>query len=117
MSTILRPLLNSHLWHILEELTFYAFLLHYIVVTWFFASREQNTLLQPGYLLQITISACVLSYLLAVPFYILVERPFRNFLDLILFPKSSIFTKSKDVDDDDDDDEDDEENSSSDEDE
>lgn len=31
------------------------------------------------------------------------ERPFRNFLDLILFPKSSIFKKMKDVDDDDED--------------
>jgi len=27
MSTILRPLMNSHLWHIMEELTFNAFLL------------------------------------------------------------------------------------------
>ncbi len=39
---------------------------------------------------------------MAVPFYILVERPFRNFLDLILFPKSSIFKKMKDVEDDED---------------
>ena len=29
----------------------------------------------------------------------LVERPFKNFLDLILFPKSSIFKKLKDLDD------------------
>jgi len=34
----------------------------------------------------------------------IVERPFKNFLDLILFPKSSIFKKQKDLDDDDDDD-------------
>jgi hypothetical protein len=40
MSSILRPLLNSHLWHIMEELTFQAYLLQYVVVTWFFASRE-----------------------------------------------------------------------------
>lgn len=40
---------------------------------------------------------------MAVPLYIFVERPFRNFLDLILFPKSSIFKKMKDVDDDDED--------------
>lgn len=112
MSTIMRPLLNSHLWHILEELTFYAFLLQYVVILWFFASREQNTLLQLGYLIQVTVSSCVISYLLAVPFYILVERPFRNFLDLILFPKSSIFKKQKDVDDD----EEEEETSSEDED-
>lgn len=30
------------------------------------------------------------------------ERPFRNFLDLILFPKSSIFKKQKDLEDSDD---------------
>ena len=50
-----------------------------------------------------------MSYLLAIPFYILVERPFKNFLDLILFPKSSIFKKQKDIDDEEDssDDEDD----------
>jgi len=40
MSSILKPMLNSHLWHILEELTFQAFLLQYLVVVWFFASRE-----------------------------------------------------------------------------
>lgn len=27
MSSILKPMLNSHLWHILEELTFQAYLL------------------------------------------------------------------------------------------
>jgi hypothetical protein len=43
-----------------------------------------------------------MSYLLAIPFYILVERPFKNFLDLILFPRSSIFKKQKDIDDEDD---------------
>ena len=99
MSSILKPMLNSHLWHILEELTFQAFLLQYLVVIWFFASREQNTLISKGYLIPITISSCILSYCLAVPFYLLVERPFRNFLDLILFPKSSIFKKQKDLDD------------------
>ena len=31
-----------------------------------------------------------------------VERPFKNFLDLILFPKSSIFKKQKDLEDSDD---------------
>jgi hypothetical protein len=30
----------------------------------------------------------------------IVERPFKNFLDLILFPRSSIFKKQKDLDDD-----------------
>ncbi len=43
-----------------------------------------------------------MSYLLAIPFHILVERPFKNFLDLILFPRSSIFKKQKDIDDEED---------------
>jgi hypothetical protein len=101
ISSILRPLMNSHLWHIMEELTFQAFLLQYLVVIWFFASREQNTLLSAGYIIQITVSSWILSYLIAIPFYMIVERPFKNFLDLILFPKSSIFKKQKDLDDED----------------
>jgi len=39
-SKILKPLMDSHLWHVLEELTLSAYLLQLIVVTWFFASRE-----------------------------------------------------------------------------
>lgn len=45
MSRILKGLLNSHLWHILEELTLFAYLLQYLVVIWFFASRDSNTIL------------------------------------------------------------------------
>jgi len=99
VSRNMKLLLSSHLWHILEELTFLAYLLQYLVILWFFASKNSNTILQIGYLAQLTVSSCILSYLLAVPFYILVERPFRNFLDLILFPRSSIFKKQKDIDD------------------
>ncbi len=58
-------------------------------------------------LFMITISSCILSYIVAIPFYLLVERPFKNFLDLILFPKSSIFKRTKDIEDDDDEEEDD----------
>lgn len=55
-----------------------------------------------NYMFIVTISSCMFSYLLSIPFYLLVERPFKNFLDLILFPKSSIFKKQKDIDDDED---------------
>jgi len=40
VSNYVRPLMDSHLWHVLEELTFSAFLLHYLVLSWFFASRN-----------------------------------------------------------------------------
>jgi peptidoglycan/LPS O-acetylase OafA/YrhL len=58
-------------------------------------------------LFMISISSCIISYIIAIPFYLLVERPFKNFLDLVLFPKSSIFKRTKDIDDEDDEDEDD----------
>ena len=40
------------------------------------------------------------SYFLSIPYYILFERPIKNILDLILFPKQSIFKKRKDVEED-----------------
>jgi hypothetical protein len=46
-------------------------------------------------------SSTIMSYLFAIPYYLLVERPFKNFLELILFPKSSVFKKRKDLDDED----------------
>ncbi len=38
-----------------------------------------------------TIAAVAISYVFALPFYLLVERPFKNFLDLILFPNKNIY--------------------------
>lgn len=61
-----------------------------------------------NYIFMVTMSSCFISYLLAVPFYLLVEKPFRNFMDLILFPKSTIFKRKKDVDDDEDEEEEEE---------
>jgi hypothetical protein len=62
------------------------------------------------YIFCVTISSCAVSYILAIPFYLLIERPFKNFLDLILFPRSSIFKKHKDVDDEDSEEEEEAEN-------
>jgi peptidoglycan/LPS O-acetylase OafA/YrhL len=64
----------------------------------FFTSRETNSQLSVKLLFNVSLSACVLSYIFALPFYLFVERPFKNFLNLILFP---VGTKRKDVEDDD----------------
>lgn len=58
-------------------------------------------------ILIVSISSCFLAYLVALPFYLFVERPFKNFLNLIVFPNRSIFKKQKDIESDEDDDEDD----------
>lgn len=49
-----------------------------------------------NFLFGVTLSSCSISYIFALPFYLLVERPFKNFLDLILFPKG---VKLKDIED------------------
>ena len=99
ISVCVRPLISSHIWQLLEELTLSAYLIFEIVLVWFFASREQDIILSMWYIFQVTISSIILAYLLAIPFYLLCERPLRNFIDLILLPRSNIFVKSKDVDD------------------
>lgn len=103
-SNILKPLLSSHLWHVMEEVTYSAIIIYSAIVVWFFASREQNIYIDLYYLTMITFSSFIFSYILGIPFYIFIERPYRNFLDLIVFPKSTIFKKVKDVEDEDTDD-------------
>ena len=82
-------------------------LYYYIMVTFnvsfsyrFFISRENDILLSPSLLFITSISSCIFSYLLALSFYLIVERPFKNFLDLVLFPRRKIFIKQKDIDND-----------------
>lgn len=99
--------MSSHLWHVLEELTFSAFLMSYMVISWYFTSRFSDILLSTGHLLMISMSAWTFSYMIALPFYLLVERPAKNFLDLVLFPRRAIFIKKKDLDTESSDDDDD----------
>ena len=91
VSKNIRPLMNSHFWHILEELTFSAFLFMPLVVAWHFTSRESNSIVTRGQIVMATIGVIAISYTLALPFFLLVERPIRNFLDLVLFPNKSIY--------------------------
>ena len=98
-SNFLKPLISSHLWHVMEEVTYSAFLIFPLISVWFFASREQNIILDMMFLSMVTISTFILSYIFGIIFYLLIERPFRNILDLIIFPKSTIFKKNKDIED------------------
>ncbi len=81
----------SHLWNVFEELTFSAFLGSSFIISFYFSSRQQDSFISISSLVMISISAFFLSYIFALPFYLLVERPFNNFLNLILFPATSIF--------------------------
>lgn len=58
----------------------------------------------------ITVSSVIFSYVLATPFNLLCEKPMKNFIDLILLPRNSIFKKNKDADDEDSEEESEDEN-------
>jgi peptidoglycan/LPS O-acetylase OafA/YrhL len=100
-----RKVISSHFWNVLEELTFSAYLFSALVLAWYFSSRQNNIIISIQYLACVSIASCFVSFIFAVPFYLIVERPFKNFLHLILFPNRSIFEKQKDVEDDDSDEE------------
>ena len=72
-------------------------LLQFLIITWFFANRDTNIYLETSVIIYITMSTCIISYLLSIPFYILFERPIKNFLELVIFPTSNFFEKKKDV--------------------
>ena len=93
----LKPLMSSQFWYILEELSMSAFFLSFLIVSWYFTSRDMNTVVSIGMIFLVSVSTCFISYIAALPFYLFVERPFKNFLNLILFPKG---IKHKDNDDD-----------------
>jgi hypothetical protein len=81
----------------MEEVTYSAFIIFPLLSVWFFASREENIVLDLLYITMITFSTFIISYIVGIVFYLLIERPFRNILDLIIFPKSTIFKKVKDI--------------------
>lgn len=67
-------------------------------------SRQSNMIISTTFIFTITISACIISFICSIPFYLLVEKPYKNIIDLLLFPKRSIFRKHKDLDTDSDED-------------
>jgi peptidoglycan/LPS O-acetylase OafA/YrhL len=101
-----RVLITSHFWNVLEELSFSAYLFISLVIIWFFSSRQNSILMTMPLIIMVSISSCFVAYLIAVPFYLFVERPFKNLLNFIVFPNRNIFKKQKDVDDSDDEEED-----------
>lgn len=94
-----RNYMISHIWNLFEELTFSAYLFSYLVSAYYFSYRQSDLFISMYLIGEVSISTFFISYLCALPFYLLVERPFKNFLTLVLFPPTRIFQKIKDLDD------------------
>lgn len=91
-----RSFFSSHIWNILEELTLSAYMLSSLIQSWYFSSRVDNLFLSPLIINSTSVASVALSYILAVPFYVLIERPTRNFLNMVLFPAHKLFIKTRD---------------------
>jgi len=97
-SKYITSLLSSHLWRILEELTLSAFLVQPLVAAWFLTNRDHDLYISLGFILVTNIASVCIAYIFALPLYLLVQRPLKNFLDLVLFPSRHIFVFQGDVD-------------------
>mmetsp|Transcript_38631 Transcript_38631/g.36987 ORF Transcript_38631/g.36987 Transcript_38631/m.36987 type:complete len:89 (-) Transcript_38631:512-778(-) len=71
-----------------------------MIVSFYFSARKRNSYLTIGNLIFLTVSIFLISYAVAIPFYLLFEKPFANIFNLILFPPKAIFQKKKDLEDD-----------------
>lgn len=91
--TILRNCITWHIWSVLEELTFSAFNVSFMVSGWFFASRQNDLTLSPSLIAEVGVATFFLSHIFGLAYYLIIERPFKNFLNLVLFPATNIFMK------------------------
>jgi peptidoglycan/LPS O-acetylase OafA/YrhL len=88
----------SHLWNVFEELTLSAYMISTIVIAFYFSSRQTDSFITIPSIMYLSISTFFISYIFALPFYLFVERPFKNIINLILFPAKSVFYKKNDLD-------------------
>lgn len=74
-------------WRILYKLSLSAYLFHYLVVFWFFASTQSNgQMLSMWLIFRVQYGTIMVSFFFGLCFYLLVDKPVRNLDRLVLFP-------------------------------
>ena len=83
----LTTLARYEIWRILYKLSLSTIIVHYLVVFWFYASNNTNGLLLGKWVtLRAQYGSLVLSFSIGLIFYLLIDKPLRNFDRLVLFP-------------------------------
>lgn len=83
----LTTLLRYDGWRVLYKISQSAYILHYCVIFWYFASVHSNgVILGKMSIMRATFGATVLSFTLGVVYYLLFDKPIRNLDRMVLFP-------------------------------
>ena len=74
-------------WRILLKLSISVYIVHLLIIFWYYASIFQNGFIADRWLVFRTANgATILSYIFGVVFYLLIDKPIRNIDRLVLFP-------------------------------
>jgi len=82
----LQTFLGGSFWTPLARLTYSVYLLHVLIIVWFFFRLRQNFYANNAFLTFIFFAVLIMSHLLAVPFTLLLEVPSLSFEKIFLFP-------------------------------
>lgn len=80
----LRSFLSRPMWCSLNRLSYAAYLLHPIVMAWFYGSRTETFVMTHGLLFYFAIGNIVSTYLAALLFYLLIELPLNRTFKLLI---------------------------------
>jgi hypothetical protein len=83
----LSTLMTYECWRILYKLSTAAYICHYLIVFWYFASIHSNGLILGRWvILRATFGSLVFSFVIGLVFYLIIDKPIRNLDRLVLFP-------------------------------
>ena len=78
-------MLGSNFWRLLSDLYYCAYLVHFLIIRWYFSQTRTGYVINSRELIITSLAIFIFSYVIALPFAFLVELPSRNMIGLILF--------------------------------
>jgi peptidoglycan/LPS O-acetylase OafA/YrhL len=74
-------------WRILFKISQAAYICHYPVIFWYYASTHSNGfMINRWFLMRCSFGAYVLSFVVGILYYLTLDKPIRNLDRLVLFP-------------------------------
>jgi peptidoglycan/LPS O-acetylase OafA/YrhL len=73
-------------WRLFYQMAFPAYICHYLIIFWYYASGTSNTDISIGLTMRIAVATVFFSYLAGFLIYLLIDKPIRNLDKMVLFP-------------------------------
>ena len=87
LKAVLSSLLMYDGWRILFKISQAAYICHYPVIFWYYATTYSNGyMINRWFLMRCSFGAYVLSFVVGILYYLTLDKPIRNLDRLVLFP-------------------------------